>query len=196
MPKHRTPTSAPACSIRPRGLDSPGWCDVLVEDGPHFADLGPKDLFADGVPEGVEVVDCGGQLPGAGPGRHARPAARAGRGAQGDDQTASRAAAAGGVTTMVALPNTEPVVDDVAGVEFVARRAREVKLVKIFTYGAVTRRPGGQGADRARPAVGLRRPRLHRRLQAVADAQVMRRALAYARAFDRRDRCSTRRSRA
>ena len=59
-------------------------------------------------------------------------------------ETASRAAAAGGVTTLVALPNTDPVVDDVAGVEFVARRAREVKLVKVFTYGSVTRGAAGK----------------------------------------------------
>src|SRR3546814_3917563 len=53
--------------------------------------------------------------------------------------SAGRAAAAGGVTSMVGLPNTEPVIDDVAGVEFVARRAREVKGVKVYTYAAVTR---------------------------------------------------------
>src|SRR3546814_2205592 len=54
--------------------------------------------------------------------------------------SAGRAAAAGGVTSMVGLPNTEPVIDDVAGVEFVARRAREVKGVKVYTYAAVTRK--------------------------------------------------------
>ncbi len=43
-------------------------------------------------------------------------------------ETGSRAAAAGGVTTMVALPNTDPVIDECALVEFVARRAREIGL--------------------------------------------------------------------
>ena len=42
-------------------------------------------------------------------------------------ESGGRAAAAGGVTTMVALPNTEPPVDDVSVVEFLARRAREVE---------------------------------------------------------------------
>ena len=99
-------------------------------------------------------------------------------------RTASQAAAAGGVTSMAALPNTDPVVDDVAGVEFVARRARAVKLVKIYTYGALTRRLEGTemtelGLLSSYGAVGFTDG-----LKAVANAQVMRRALAYARTFD------------
>src|SRR3546814_14594491 len=65
--------------------------------------------------------------------------------------SAGRAAAAGGVTSMVGLPNTEPVIDDVAGAEFVARPAREVKGVKVYTYAAVTRTLQGRGIT----AVGL-----------------------------------------
>ena len=38
--------------------------------------------------------------------------------------TAADAASAGGVTAMVCMPNTDPVIDDVSGVEFIARRAR------------------------------------------------------------------------
>src|SRR3546814_19509690 len=58
--------------------------------------------------------------------------------------SAGRAAAAGGVTSMVGLPNTDPVIDDVAGVEFIARRAREVRRVKVYTYAAVTRNLEGR----------------------------------------------------
>jgi dihydroorotase len=53
-------------------------------------------------------------------------------------ESGGRAAAAGGVTTMAALPNTEPPVDNVSVVEFLARRAREVRLAKIHTYAAAT----------------------------------------------------------
>ena len=49
------------------------------------------------------------------------------------------AAAAGGVTSMVCLPNTDPIIDDVAAVEFVARRARETRLAKVYCYAAVTK---------------------------------------------------------
>src|SRR5262249_5999216 len=55
------------------------------------------------------------------------------------------AAAAGGVTSMVCLPNTDPIIDDVAAVEFVARRARETRLAKVYCYAAVTKRRRGRG---------------------------------------------------
>jgi dihydroorotase len=99
-------------------------------------------------------------------------------------ETAGRAAAAGGVTTMVALPNTDPPVDDVSVVEFLARRAREAKLAKIYTYAAATK--GFLGRDltemgllAANGALGFTDG-----VQAVADALVMRRVLAYACTFD------------
>ena len=162
------------------GLDAPG---AVLSEGPRIADLGPR-LFNDGVPEGIAVVDCGGRCLAPGlvdmrvqlrePGEEHKETIR----------TASLAAAAGGVTSMAALPNTDPVVDDVSGVEFVARRARDVKLVKIYTYGALTRRLEGAemtelGLLSSYGAVGFTDG-----IKAVANAQVMRRALAYARAFD------------
>jgi dihydroorotase len=99
-------------------------------------------------------------------------------------ETAGRAAAAGGVTTMVALPNTDPPVDDVSVVEFVARRAREVKLAKVHTYAAATKAIAGRdltemGLLAANGALGFTDG-----VKAVADALVMRRVLAYARTFD------------
>src|ERR1700756_2608099 len=99
-------------------------------------------------------------------------------------ETAGRAAAAGGVTTMVALPNTDPPVDDVSVVEFLARRAREAKLAKVHTYAAATKALKGReltemGLLAANGAVGFTDG-----VKAVADALVMRRVLAYARSFD------------
>ncbi len=99
-------------------------------------------------------------------------------------ETGSLAAAAGGVTSMVCLPNTEPIIDDVAGVEFIARRARESRRVKIYCYGALTQ--GLEGRDLVEMglladygALGFTDG-----LHAVRDVQVMRRALTYARSFD------------
>jgi dihydroorotase len=99
-------------------------------------------------------------------------------------ESGGRAAAAGGVTTMVALPNTDPPVDDVSVVEFLARRAREVKLAKVHTYAAATRGLNGReltemGLLAANGALGFTDG-----VKAVADALVMRRVLAYARSFD------------
>ena len=45
---------------------------------------------------------------------------------------------------MVCLPNTDPVIDDVAGVEFIARRARETRRAKVYSYGAVTKGLAGK----------------------------------------------------
>jgi len=99
-------------------------------------------------------------------------------------ESGGRAAAAGGITTMVALPNTEPPVDDVSVVEFLARRAREVRLAKVHTYAAATKGLAGShltemGLLAANGAVGFTDG-----TKAVADALVMRRVLSYARSFD------------
>src|SRR6201987_5397678 len=99
-------------------------------------------------------------------------------------ESAGHAAAAGGVTTMVALPNTDPPVDDVSVVEFLARRAREVRLAKVHTYAAATKGLRGRdltemGLLAANGALGFTDG-----VKAVADALVMRRVLAYARSFD------------
>ncbi|WP_455373547.1 dihydroorotase [Limibacillus halophilus] len=161
------------------GLDGTGA--LLVENG-IIADLGPR-LFQDAPPAEAEVVDCKGALlvPGlvdmrvqlGEPGEEHKETIR----------SASLAAAAGGVTAMVALPNTDPVVDDVAGLEFVARRAREEKLVKVFSYAALTRGLEGReiteiGLLDEYGALGFTDG-----VQPVADPRVMQRALAYARAF-------------
>ena len=99
-------------------------------------------------------------------------------------ESGGQAATAGGVTTMVALPNTEPPVDDVSVVEFLARRAREVRLAKIHTYAAATKGLTGRhltemGLLAANGAVGFTDG-----TKAIADALVMRRVLSYARTFD------------
>jgi dihydroorotase len=99
-------------------------------------------------------------------------------------ESGGQAAAVGGITTMAALPNTEPPVDDVSVVEFLARRAREVRLAKIHTYAAATKGLAGKqltemGLLAANGAVGFTDG-----VKAIADALVMRRVLSYARTFD------------
>ena len=162
------------------GLDAPG---ALLTEGPRIADLGPR-LFAEGLPEGIEVVDCGGRC--LAPGLIDLRVALREPGEEHKETIASGslAAAAGGVTAMTALPDTDPVVDDVAGVEFVARRAREVKLVKVYTYGSVTRRLEGKELTEFGLLTDFGALGFTDGTKAVADAQVMARALAYARTFD------------
>ena len=160
------------------GLDAPGA--VLIEDA-RIADMGPH-LFKEGVPEGTRVIDCGGACLAPGLVDMRVQLREPGEEHKETIKTAGLAAARGGITAMVALPNTEPVVDDVAGVEFVARRAREAKLVKVYTYAAVTRGLAGTEITEIGLLSEFGARGFTDGLKAVADAQVMRRALSYARA--------------
>jgi dihydroorotase len=158
------------------GYDERG--NLLVENG-VIADLGPT-LFNDGLPGGTEVVDCKGRVLSPGlidcrvftgePGAEHRETLA----------LASKAAAAGGVTTMIVMPNTNPVIDDVALVDFIERRARDTAIVHVHTMAALTKGLEGKemtefGLLLESGAVGFTDG-----LKAVANAQVMRRALSYA----------------
>ena len=155
---------------------------LLVEDG-IIRDLGPR-ISRGQVPEDAEVIDCGGHVLAPGLVDMRVQLREPGEEHQETIETGSLAAAAGGVTTMVCLPNTEPIVDDVAGVEFIARRARETKRAKIYCYGALTK--GLEGKDIVEMGLLSQSGALGvtDALNAVADTQVMRRALSYARTFD------------
>jgi dihydroorotase len=158
------------------GLDQTG--DLLVEDG-RIAALGTA---AGG--RAVEVIDCGGACLAPGLVDMRVELREPGAEHQESMESGGLAAVAGGVTTMVALPNTEPAIDDVALVEFVARRSRDVGLARIRTYAAATKGLKGReltemGLLSAAGALAFTDAG-----HAIADARVMRRALSYARSFD------------
>lgn len=157
------------------GFDGPGG--LLVIDG-VIADLGPA-VGKEGLADDIETVDCGGHCLAPGLVDMRVQLREPGEEHKETIASASRAAAAGGVTSMVALPNTTPVIDDAAGLEFIARRARETKGTKIYSYGAVTR--GLAGKDLAELGLLAESGALAFTdgLAAVADARVMRRALSY-----------------
>jgi dihydroorotase len=162
------------------GCDAIG--DVMIEDDRIAATGG--DIGADGLAPDIEIVDVGGLC--LAPGLVDMRVQLREPGAEHIEsiESGSQAAAAGGVTTMVALPNTEPVVDDVSVVEFVARRAREARLAKVHTYAAATKGLHGReltemGLLAANGVLGFTDG-----VRAIADALVMRRVLAYARTFD------------
>jgi len=161
-------------------LDAPG--DLLI-DGDRIAAIGPG-LAEAGFADDVEIVDARGLC--LAPGLVDMRVQLREPGAEHMEsiQSAGQAAAAGGVTTMVALPNTEPPVDNVSVVEFLARRAREVRLAKLHTYAAATKGMAGReltemGLLAVNGALGFTDG-----VKAIADALVMRRVLAYARSFD------------
>jgi len=161
------------------GLDAPGA--PLAEDG-RISHLGPR-LFNEGVPEGIQRVDCRGACLAPGLVDLRVQIREPGEEHKETMDSAGRAAAAGGVTSMLGLPNTDPVIDDVAGVEFVARRAREVRRVKVYTYAAVTRNLEGREITEMGLLAENGAVAFTDGLKAVENAQVMRRALAYAKTF-------------
>ena len=139
---------------------------------------------ASSSPEGALVIDARG--------RHLAPGLvdlRAFVGEPGAEHreslaSASRAAAAGGVTTVVCMPDTNPPIDDPAVVDYIIRRARDTAGVRMIPSAALTKGLHGKemteiGLLGAAGAVfftdGAR---------SVANTQVMRRALTYARDFN------------
>jgi dihydroorotase len=162
------------------GLDGPGG---LLTEGEAIAEVRPG-LFSDGVPEGIAVVDCQGLVLAPGLVDLRVQLREAGDEDRSTLAATGRAATAGGITSLVTLPNTSPVIDEVAVVEFVARRARLVGLAKVYAYGAVTKGLEGRELAEMGLMAEVGAVAFTDGNQAVADAQVMRRALAYAATFD------------
>ena len=99
-------------------------------------------------------------------------------------KSASRAAAAGGVTSIVLQPDTDPAIDDPAMVDFILRRARDIEGVHVYPAGACTRRCEGErmaeiGLMREAGAVYFTDAD-----RTIGNSKVLRRVLSYARAFD------------
>ncbi|MGD0721985.1 MAG: dihydroorotase [Roseiarcus sp.] len=154
---------------------------VLVIGG-VIAGLGGA-VTRESVPAGARVIDCGGDV--VAPGLVDLRAFIGEPGAEYRETiaSASAAAAAGGVTTVVARPDTSPVVDEPAVVDFILRRARDTAKVRILPSAAITKGLAGReiaeiGLLAEAGAIAFSDGR-----RSVADAQVMRRALTYARDF-------------
>lgn len=161
------------------GLDQRG--DLLI-DGETIADFGPA-LFKDSTPEGAEVIDLAGQCLAPGLVDMRVLIGEPGEEEKDTIKSASRAAAAGGITAMALLPNTDPVLDEVAGLEFIARRAREVKLVKVFAYGSATRSTDGNEITEMGLLGQAGAVAFTDGTKAIVSAKTMRRALSYAKTF-------------
>ena len=59
-------------------------------------------------------------------------------------RTLSQAALAGGVTSVVSMPNTKPVIDNVSMVDFIIRRGRDKAKVNIFPCASLTKNMDGK----------------------------------------------------
>jgi len=161
------------------GLDVKGG--LLVENG-KIVDLGPR-LFNNAEANDPEVVDCRGLVlcPGlidlrvftGEPGSEHRETL----------ESASHAAAAGGVTTIVVMPNTDPVIDEPSLVDFIRRRAVATAKVHVLPMAALTKSLNGEvmteiGLLQEAGAIAFTDGD-----RTVSNARVFRRALAYASNF-------------
>ncbi|MGY4749270.1 dihydroorotase [Pannonibacter sp. Q-1] len=162
-----------------RGLDADG--SVIIADGTILA-AGPE-AQNQGAPYGAEIIDCDGAIVAPGlidmcvsvgePGHEHRETLA----------SASEAAAAGGITTIVTMPETDPVIDDPALVDFILRRARDTAVVNVRPMAALTKGLAGQdmteiGLLQEAGAVAFTNGH-----KSVRNAQIMRRIMTYARDF-------------
>ena len=163
-----------------QGLNGKGG--ILIEDGWILA-VGPQ-VTRETAGSGTTVTDCKGLtlIPGlidmrvftGEPGTEYRETLA----------SASEAAASGGVTTMIVMPNTQPAIDDAAIVDFIMRRARDTALVRVAPMAAITKGFAGE----AMTEIGLLKEAgavaVTDGTRAVANANLLRRAMTYARDFD------------
>ncbi len=162
-----------------RNLDENGT--LIVANGIIIAS--GADANHQGIPEGAEIIDLNGNvlIPGlvdsrvfiGEPGTEHRETIA----------SASQAAAAGGVTSMIMMPDTDPVIDNVALVEFVKRTARDTAIVNVHPAAAITRGLLGEemtemGLLREAGAVAFTEGR-----KSLANTLLLRRALTYAKDF-------------
>lgn len=158
------------------GYDGPG-CLVVAEA--VIADVRRAPAMESPSPD-LQVVDAGGAL--LIPGLIDLRVKTGEPGAEPKEtlKSAARAAAAGGVTTVVLQPDTDPALDDPAAIDFVLRRARDLELVHVLAAGAAT-----QGCRGERLAeIGLMREAGAAYItdgdRVVSDSKVLRRVLQYA----------------
>ncbi len=151
--------------------------DVLIEDG-HVSELGQVDARQE-----WEVVDLAGCLVVPGfidmhvhlrePGREDKETIESG----------SRAAAAGGFTSILCMPNTQPVNDSSSITRFIIEKAHRLGLVNVHPCGAISKGSKGEELAEIGEMVEAGAMAISDDGHPVENSQLMRRALEYSRIF-------------
>jgi len=161
------------------GYDGPGA--LVVTEG-VIADVARRPTI-EALSDQVRVIDCGGAM--LAPGLVDLRVKTGEPGAEPKEtlKSVSRAAAAGGVTSIVIQPDTDPAIDDPAMVDFIQRRGRDLDSVNILPAGAATR--GCKGEKLAE--LGLMHDAgavyFTDADRTIADSKLLRRVLSYAKGF-------------
>jgi dihydroorotase len=153
--------------------------DVLIVDG-KVAEVG-TGLRA---PADAKIIDATGKV--VAPGFvdlhvHLR---EPGQEYKEDIASGSRAAVAGGFTTMCCMPNTTPTNDCRAVTDLIVRRAREVNLCRVRPIGAVSQGLKGETMAEMGEMKDAGIVAVSDDGKPVMNAGLMRRAMEYARTFD------------
>jgi len=158
--------------------------DILIENG-KVIKIGESSKFRPGdVTRSTITIDAAGKV--VTPGlvdmhTHLREPGRE------DEETiasGTRAAAQGGFTSICCMPNTQPVIDSVSGVKFILSTASQEGVVNVYPIGSITKERKGKelaeiGKMRIAGIVGISDDG-----KPVMNAQIMRRALEYAKMFN------------
>jgi dihydroorotase len=158
-----------------RDLDRPG--DVLVRDG-RVVEIGTDLGSADAVLDATDCLVC--------PGFIDTHVGIRDPGFEEDETTATATAAAlaGGFTRIAALPDTLPVVDNASAAEYVVLQAKRAGNCCVHPLGAVTREHGGEELADLGQLARSGALAFTDAKAAIASAEIMRRALEYARMFN------------
>lgn len=171
-----------------RNLDEIGT--IIAKNGVILA--AGSEAQNQGTPEGAVVRDCTGLV--AAPGL---VDARVHIGEPGGEHretiaSASRAAAAGGVTSIIMMPDTDPVIDDIALVEFVKKTARDTAAVNVYPAAALTKGLAGEEMTEIGLLMQAGAVAFTDAHSSVHNTQVLRRIMTYAREFGAVISCETR----
>lgn len=155
--------------------DAPG--SLTVSDGVITARDGA-------APEGAEVIDCGGRCLAPGIVDWGVKVGEPGERHKESYASAGRAAAAGGITTMVVRPDTNPPLDTPEALSFVIRRAADDAAVRVRHMAALTRRREGREMVEMAFLLDAGAVAFTDGVRVVADTRLMSRCLTYARGLD------------
>jgi len=152
-------------------------CDVWIEDG-HIAGIGTFDGEADQSIDATGKIVCPGLID-----MHVH-LREPGQEWKEDIESGSRAAVAGGITTMCCMPNTGPHIDHAGIARQIIERSNQVGLCNVLPIGAVTKNLDGKELTEMRELSRAGCVAFSDDGMPIWHAGVMRKALEYSSSFD------------